>query len=80
MDEATGHLDYTTDDAVQAYLERVFRPSTVICVTHRRKGFPSPDYSIHLVEGNLDAVLRHTARAVEVTNQYDSKAKRCWRQ
>lgn len=73
IDEATSHLDYATDDVVQAYLETAFSGSTVICVTHRRNGFPRPDYSLRFVGGELDTVFCHTSRAIEVTNQHDAK-------
>lgn len=67
IDEATAHLDYTTDDTVQAYLETVFESSTVISITHRRKGFPNPDYSIRCVGGELETVICHTPRAIDFT-------------
>lgn len=76
IDEATSHLDHVTDDTVQAYLATVFWPSTVLSITHRRKGFPRPDYSLRFVGGELDTIFCHTTRAIDVTNDHDAKRNR----
>lgn len=72
MDEATSHLDYDTDDKVQAYLVDAFGKSTVISVNHRDKSLPEADYTLEFVGGELETVFCHEERATQATNQHNA--------
>lgn len=65
MDEATSHLDYTTDLNVQELLIRELKGSTVLNVTHRIVGFPTPDYTLEFDSGRLKSIdcLSEAAKA-----------------
>lgn len=72
MDEATSHLDYTTDLKAQELLIRELKGSTVLNVTHRIDGFPTPDYTLEFDSGRLKSVDCHSEAAQAYTAEIAS--------
>ena len=75
MDEATSHLDYTTDLKAQELLIRELKASTVLNVTHRIVGFPTPDYTLEFDSGRLKSIDYLSEAAKAYTGEQASAEK-----
>lgn len=76
MDEATSHLDPAAEMRLQSVLKRAFNGATIVCITHRKGNFVSPDYIFHFEDGVMSSTCcTRRAKSYTAQNQADIREK-----